>query len=217
MGLERAIDDADLRRLKFLCELHFDSYRPLYEPLKAFLARSPPKYRAQLTSLLQPSESLICDFAAVSGDPQQRLLVSAAYETCLGRFFDAHGSSISRTLLRQIQEDDDHQLFPQYFYKVESPRPLLSLKCLPGDIDSFWEEMLQRASHGAALLSAQMAARSFDTPLSSANASTIPARSLLQGGLHDNLEGPPSAGFLVDGARPSPRRQPAKQKKRGKD
>ena len=148
MGLEREIDDADLRRLKYLCELHFDSYRPLYEPLKAFLARSPPKYRAQLTSLLQPSESLIYDFASVSGNPQQRLIVTAAYEACLGRFFDEHESSISRTLLRQIQEDDDHKLFPAYFHKVESPRPLLSLKCLPGDIDSFWEEMLQRASPG---------------------------------------------------------------------
>ena len=84
MGLEREIDDADLRRLKFFCELHFDSYRSLYEPLKAFLARSPPKYRAQLTSLLQPSESLIYDFASVSGNPQQRLiLVTAAYEGCL--------------------------------------------------------------------------------------------------------------------------------------
>jgi hypothetical protein len=46
----------------------------------------------------------------------------------------------------------------------------LSLKCLPGDIDSFWEEMLQRASPGAALLSARMAAQS--TLDSTANANT---------------------------------------------
>jgi hypothetical protein len=135
--LEREIGDVELRRLKTLCDTHFDSYRLLYEPLKTWLTRSDPTYRAQLASLLQPSQLLINHFASVSGSPIDSRALVSLYDAALQIFFDTQGDSINRSLLRKLEQDDEHKTFPNYFHKVLSPRPLLNLKCLPGEIDKF--------------------------------------------------------------------------------
>ena len=87
IGLERQIGDVELRRLKSLCDIHFDSYQPLYQPLKTWLTRSDPKYRPQLASLLQPSQLLISHFASVSGEPTAKLALTATYDAALRIFF----------------------------------------------------------------------------------------------------------------------------------
>ena len=51
IGLEREIGDHELRKLKALCDQHFDFYAPLYEPLRIRVTQL-VKYRAELTVLL---------------------------------------------------------------------------------------------------------------------------------------------------------------------
>ena len=147
--------------LKAVCVEQFDFYAPLYEPLRIKLARSPVKYRAELTSLLQPSHSLIQHFrSAVSGSYDGAREVVSQYDGALEEFF-ARPEPISRTVLRQLGEDDGHEHFPDCFHKFSSPKPVLALQCLPGDMESFWVEMLQRPVPNAAMASAQLAATSY--------------------------------------------------------
>ena len=159
IGLEREIGDHELRKLKALCDQHFDFYAPLYEPLRIRVTQL-VKYRAELTALLQPSPSLIASFLAANSTSRENgQEIAAQYGSDLEAFFRGQ-ERISRTVLRQLEEDDGHKLFSQRFHKVLSPKPLLALQCLPGDMESFWVEMLQRPVQNAAMQCATLAASS---------------------------------------------------------